>query len=338
MRPTKTVTKKSPWTTVLSIGIPAILAAVVILYLANRVMYPSPEPPTTATTATGALQLQAANAPLADVIGFVPSGEGNAAEDYNRAADYATEHQTELQQGREDIISNRTPQNYHKKVYAKIAELMAPALDKQQMQYTFVFTPKKLKVVFTPDGIKKLDTLADVLECLYTHYYFTGQFDKAVQIASQELVLGWHMVNERSRTGMVMDGILLQTRALLSLQNAYRKQQQTGKAEACAAYRTQLNDALDVLEKKMSSLWKLNDSSPGDAYNIIENDEDRACRVDAILALGLQKITAKGHRGNDRVRDNLLNKYAQSDDELLRAAAEAAKTCTKTQIETWFNE
>jgi len=126
-------------------------------------------------------------------------------------------------------------------------------------------------------------------------------------------------------------------RALESLEYAYGQKKQTDQVKTCAAYRKELAAAYDVLYTKMSVLWKPEGSIPGDAYNIIENDKDRACRVDAILVLGIQKITAKGHRGNDRIREEFLEQYSKSNDDLVRAAAESARSCTKTQIEEWFN-
>ena len=134
-----------------------------------------------------------------------------------------------------------------------------------------------------------------------------------------------------------MEGMSIQIRALESLEDAYKQKGETDKLKASTAYRKELGNAYDVLYRKMSVLWKPEGSVPGDAYNIIENDQDRACRVDALLALGIQKFTAKGHRGNDRVRKELLEKYSKSRDELLRAAVESARSCTKAQVEQWFN-
>ncbi len=337
MRYTQAVKKKSPWITVLSIGVPVLLAAAVISYLVIRVVHPRSTPPTIATTAAGVLELQIKTAPLTDIIGFTPSGIGNPGNDYNEAIKYARENQTDLEKANENIANGDDLYGYQKDVCVKISELMAPGINKEKMEYTFVFTPKKLKVFFIPDGINELKALADTLDNLCIHYSKSGEVDKVINAAAQELVLGWHMMNERARTAMVMEGMSIQMRALDSLEDAYKQKKETGKVKSCASYRKELDDAYDVLNTKMSVLWKPEGSVPGDAYNIIENDEDRACRVEAILVLGIQKITAKGHRGNDRIREELLEQYSKSNDELLHAAAESARDCTKLQIEEWFN-
>ena len=329
--------KKSPWSTILSIGIPVILVVAVILYLVLRVVNPPATPPTIATTAEGALDFQIKTAPLTDIIGFTPSGIGNAGQDYDEAIKYARNNQTDLEKANDNISKGNHLEGYQENVCVKISELMAPGTNKEKMEYTFVFTPRKLKILFTPDGINGLKALADTLDNLCIHYSKNGEIDKVISAATKELVLGWHMMNERTRTGMVMEGMSIQIRALESLEDVYKQKKETDKVKSCTAYRRKLADAYDVLYRKMSVLWKPEGSVPGDAYNIIENDEDRACRVDAILALGIQKFTAKGHRGNDRVREELLEQYSKSRDELLRAAAQSALSCTKIQIEEWFN-
>jgi hypothetical protein len=338
VKQTQAVKTKSPWKTILTIGIPVILVAAVILYLVIRVVHPPATPPTIATTAPGALDFQIKNASLTDIIGFTPSGIGNPGKDYDEAVRYARRNQTDLEKANANISKEGGLQSYQEDVCVKISELMARGTNKEKMEYTFVFTPRKLKVIFTPDGIDELRTLADALDNLCIHYSKSGEVDKVIDAASQELVLGWHMMSERARAGMVMEGISIQIRALGSLEDAYKQKKETNRIKACVAYRRKLADAYDVLQKKMSVLWRAEGSIPGDAYNIIENDKDRACRVDAILALGIQKFTAKGHRGNDRVRDELLEQYSKSSDELLSAAAESARDCTKVQIEEWFNK
>ena len=338
MRQTKAIKNKSPWKTILSVGLPVILVAVVVLYLVIRVVYPSATPPTIATTAAGVLDFQIKTTPLIDVIGSIPSDIGNAGEDYNNAVKYARENESDLEKANDSIANGGGLQGFQEEVCVKISELMDPGTKKVKMEYTFVFTPKKLKVLFTPDGIDELRTLADALDNLCIHYSRSGEVDKVINAAVQEFVLGWHMMSERARAGMVMEGISIQIRAMGSLEDAYKQKKDTDKVKSCAAYRKELGNAYDVLHKKMSVLWIPEGSVPGDAYNIIENDKDRACRVDAILALGIQKFTAKGHRGNDRVREEFLEQYSNNNDELLRAAAESARNCTNAQIEEWFNK
>jgi hypothetical protein len=64
---------------------------------------------------------------------------------------------------------------------------------------------------------------------------------------------------------------------------------------------------------------------PGDIFNLVENHQDRAVRVEAILGLGVVKLTVAG-RGDRRRTAKLIGEKLLSEDEIERAAAGCAES------------
>ncbi|MFW6061344.1 MAG: hypothetical protein ACOC93_00900, partial [Planctomycetota bacterium] len=92
-------------------------------------------------------------------------------------------------------------------------------------------------------------------------------------------------------------------------------------------YRTQLRDVSELYRQKRDALWP--QPHPGDTFNIIANDADRAWQVEGLLALGILKFTQAGHEGNSARTEELIQTYLDSDDPHLARAARVADGMTR---------
>jgi hypothetical protein len=321
-------------------GIGLTVVIVVILML---VVFPSPDKPTRDTRQAGTLDLQAPATPISK-LGVNPLGGGNAGDDYAKAVEHYQRNDEDFKRIWQKLAdSHKTTLNENELAMCNTLLLrMKPAMGKKEMRYTLVYTPSQLKISAFADGSDDLFRLWEVLECLRTHYERTNQTDKAIKLTQHELVLGWHMMNERARANMVQTGLTIQKHAAQILAENYRQKKDNAKAQAAQNYRDEIAGIDGEYTRKFRFVWTLKRRSdgkqgpnPGDIFNIIENDQDRAWRVEGLLMVGWLKFSEKSNRGNMRAIKNFWQQYSASDDPLLRAAAEISKTATKAQIETW---
>lgn len=321
-----------------AIGIGGTILAVVVVVLLLK--YSPADSPTHKTLQEGALDVKAPAMSIGEVLGKTPDGPGNAGDDYAAAVAVWDANRDELQKIY-DVLSStqRHLTSQELALCNQVYEKLKPAIHKKDMRYTFVHTPKALNVSAFADGVDELMGLNYVLECIAEHYRRTEKPRPVVTVNQHRLVLGWHMMNERARMQMVAAGMDVMEAALMFLETYYPEIGKDTQAEAADEYRSQIALARSAMETKRKIVWTLearadgkNAPQPGDLFNIIENDQDRTWRVEALLALAVLRHTEKDHRGNMRKINELLDSYAASDDDLLRVAAEVAKTRTKEQI------
>jgi hypothetical protein len=173
-----------------------------------------------------------------------------------------------------------------------------------------------------------------MLDYLFAHYYSQNQLDQARQVAEVQFILGWHMMNERARVQMTQLGIEIQRSALNKISNIAQEQKKSDQVDTIYAYNTELSSINNLFNIKNRLLRTITPPA-GDVFHIIENDQDRAWRTEAILTLGILKFSNKSHKGNMRALERYLDEYSQSDEPLYRAAAKVARECTKAQVESW---
>lgn len=315
-----------------------ILAGVLLLgligYLVFTMVLPSPDRPTPATTRSGVLDLQGPKTPLADALGHEPTRDGNAGDDYAAAAAYYNQNQAQFEAMFERLNSavDTTLEVTDLELGRQLLQKMAPAVHKKNLAYTFVHTPKELKVSAFADGKEDFEKLSRALQCLLEYYDREKQPAKGVEPAKAMFMMGWHLMNERARFDLVAAGMEYQEAAGLFLLKAYKETGQGDKLEAMENYLDELKRAHGRTTAKQRIMWTHNPKA-GDIFNIIENDKDRTWRIEGTLALGILKFRQKGHRGNMRKMEKIWAEAQGSDDELLRAAAKVAKNCAKEQIE-----
>jgi hypothetical protein len=312
------------------------LAVALIAFVLVRVFVPSVTPPTQATTQPGALELISPGGDIQAIIGYVPKAPGNAGDDYAKALHYYKENADDFREGSE-LVENQPKgllRAYQLDRFENLAKLLAPGSLKKDMQFTFVHTPQKLKVTARADGGADLQDLADAMDSLCVHYYRDGKINQAISAGLCQFVLGWQMMNERRRADIVARGMDIQLRSCQRLAVCYRKKGDKSKARAAREHVAELEKATKQFAEKFRIVWATK-ANPGDIFNIIDNDADQTWQLEATLALGVLKFTAKGQAGDMDALEKHLAKAEASDDKLIRAAAKVARECTKPQIQSW---
>lgn len=337
-----------------------ILAAAVVLGLgaiaAYIFVFPSPSDPTDATQKFGFMEIKPIDVPLADVIGYQPRAEGNAADDYVKAIDVYKKHARAIGEAwthSDDLGRGAYSLNPDLlKTLQAIDDLVAPGTLKASMKYTFTYTPKSFVVGlggttsndvedFAADSTLyapacQMYRLGAAVELLAYHYYGKKDYAKAEKTLKHVLMIGRHMMDEDSRPAMVTSGISLQIDALELSRQVYHFMGGDRKKQVASmnSYRSCLGAIQDHYEAKTAALWKAT-PNPGDVFNIIENDKDRAWRVQGILYLGLLNYAIKTDqisRGDARMTTKLIEKFLNSSDEYEAAAAKAARDITEAEF------
>lgn len=319
--------------------------------------------PTTATVVSGKLDLWDMKTPLSSIVESVPVGAGNAGEDYFRALRILRDNKGELavlssllRSGEKSIwdLKNRPPRDRTEDEIADLIEAsmvdfteaamdimdhVASGADKAEMTFMLKYTPAALQVAGQLEAVAEFGAMADLLLAAGGYYRVIGESGKAQAVIEDVCVMGWHMFNERGNVGMMMDGLITQEKAAIQLQYVYEMLGDDDKRAMAEAYMRaakalgeKLKAKAKILDPPQKKGDKLVIAKAGDVFNIVENDKDRAWRVEGILTLGVLKAQKSGVRGlsrnDERAVRELIEEYLESDDPLLRAAAEAARDFT----------
>ena len=318
-----------------------IIAAVLVAGVGTMIVWklsePAVSPPSRNALDPEFLNLITPALPLEPLVGFRPRGSGNAGDDYKLAAD--------LYVANEDLIESAMSKK--KEVARGVGVIGAKAMGvlrqihahvaagarKRQMRYTFVHTPTEFEVgYFYEPAASNLQAVAEVVELLTNHHFGRKEYDQAARILKDNFVFGWHLMNERARSDLVMRGLWIQRRAatgLLTIYSAPSAPKDAAGLKTARKYMEKLNAVAENYEHKHEAVWAV-EPVPGDIYLVVEGDKDRAMRVQALLALGVVRYTHR-HRSGDVARtDALLAKYADSEDPIIAAAAKAARELTRT--------
>lgn len=313
--------------------------AVGVVVIVTVKLLPSRSAPTAAARKPGFLELMEVKLPLRPIVDFEPTAPGNAGDDYKLAVDLYTANISIIADAieEEEAIAKGTgviPLGTLD-VIRRIHTHVAAGARKKRMQYVLVHTSPEFEVgYYYEPAATNLQGVSEALELLMNSHSGQKEYTRATEILKNEFVLGWHMINERARVDMVVRGLLIQRKALTGLMTIYfssRQRDDSARFKPVKKYLDELNRIAGDYEDKQSVVWKLR-PNPGDLYVVIEGDEDRAFRVQALLALGVVRYTHRGRSADVRYTDKLLEKYAKSEDRLLAAAAKAAKELTKTEL------
>lgn len=318
--------------------IAAVAVAIISVIVIKFTVFPDPSEPTRTTRQAGALDKIAIETPIQEIIGYAPADAGNAGEHYAAAVKHIQDNPGSWDEVFKVVTQPDGQLSWQQVAYLnKVLALIEPAATMQSMNYTFTYTPKTFVPLAKPAAYTDLDMLKDHLLAAWRYYTRSEEHEKALQVAKSLAVLGWHMTNERVRAWNTMFGFQWQASAAKYLEATYRKLDNADAAGKCRTYATRASSAASKTQRKYDDLLRQRNPPAGDIFNLIENDDDRAWRVDGVLTLGLLKFTRKGHRGDMRYLDKYIAEYAASDDPYLKAAAQAARDVTHAELERQVN-
>jgi hypothetical protein len=170
------------------------------------------------------------------------------------------------------------------------------------------------------------------LELLARCRVLAKQYDKAIDAYRGEFFLGWHMMNERSCVPMLLKGLAYQRRALVGMEDVYRR---SGDADdrrdrAILQYQADVGKVSSHVRAKVDGMWSTRHPT-GDILYIAAHDADRACRVEATLQLGVVKWVDAGREPNAELIAKAIAEKLAAGDPLEAAAARAADAFTRQQ-------
>ncbi len=318
--------------------IAAVLLVLVVVAVVLKITYNPPSSPTTATTRKGFLDKAQMSMTPADITGKTITGTGNAADDYVNAMKIYGENEAEIKLAM-DTLADRNFE-LDTEILTKlnnIARQIAMGTEKKEMHYTFVHTPGELKVEWVYEPVKKLEQIMECLNLLAAYYENHNQYEEAAKMMDMILIMGWQMVNERSKPYVLEGGVSWQKHAIAKLRYFYENigEKYASRKTPLREYEKQL-DSLNAAIVEMKEVFKINDLNKleaGDIFNIAENDKDRAWRVQAILWLGILKYMYANKSGDMKQIDKLIDEYLDSSDPMEAAAAKAAKNLTKKEYD-----
>lgn len=322
-----------------------LLVAVIVVVLV-LVVSPSVSGPV-ATARPGVLEMEPIEVSLRDVLGEAePAQEGNAADDYAKAAELYRANKDELAmlRGRlPGLVKAETPEDAALTTLQLICSHVVSGARRKKMQYVLVHEPKALRVGYSCPVADDMYNLANQIRLLAHFHVRRREFEPAERALQAQWMLGWHLVDERALPATVMAGVEILDSAAKALRSVYRTllEQAGDPADAKLAQyanRVKLLGELDMsltsarhaLIDKKKIVWNVN-PEPGDIFNVAQNDHDRAWQVQAILALGLVKFTAD-READVRHTKQLLAAFRQDPDPLKAAAAKAAQDLTEADF------
>lgn len=316
------------------------ILAVFVLVLVVLIIVPSraTTPPTEATTSPGALALHAIEIPVEQVVGYTPSEGGNAGDDYARAVATVEESEDDLRLGLRGGDFSPEARAIAETVYEHVRAGAAKA----EMRYAVEHTGGELEVDPSPDFCQPINRVATLLDRLARDLLAMDMPEEAAKVWRAEFVLGWHLSRERALAGVVRTGYGIQREALRSTSGGRVKGgllkvaqladdgEQVGRLEA---YLARLDDVSAFHREKYTVVWNRDFfKHAGDVFNVMNNDEDRAWRNEAILALGPLKFTQANHENDMAYINEQIEAHKQADDPVAAAAARAAERFTKAQF------
>jgi len=302
-------------------------------FIVKQTVFPSPTRPSPATRRTGFMDRIEVAASITDILGALPIGGGNAGDDYHQAVTIYLG----AKQAIEDAIIDlgKGADTGHEDALAALNAMyghISSGAKKKEMKYLLVHAPKELRVGWKLPEIGTLSEVAGCMDLLAAYHLENNRPRQAEAIYKDLMVMGWHMTGARSYYHMVTAGFGTQMTSAEGLATVYRAMGGSfeRRVQALREYHSAVREAEGIYGDKLGVLWKPK-PHPGDVFNIVENDKDRAWRVQAVLAMGMLRYTAD-KRGDKKYNTKLLEELARDKDPLLAAAAKAAGKLTEPEF------
>ncbi len=312
------------------------IAAIVVV----KVAIPAATPPTNETLRRGFMSKVEVGKPLTLVLDAEPTAPGNAADDYVKAVAVYTDNADAIKAAMADdvrlkIFSDTSvlPQSTVEVLNALRTHVAAGA-KKKEMRYSFEYGPKEFLVGSRWQPGVDLHGVWKGMELLWLYHLGRKEYDQAIDILQEALILGKHMTDERVHADMLARGLQIQRDAANKLFATYQQRDPQAYAQqmnAANEYFTAAQSAAATANEKINVIWRAK-PNPGDLFNIIENDEDRSYKVLATLTLGLVRYTHKSRPGDQRVVAKLIEQHAGGSDPFLASAAKAAKNLSEDEF------
>jgi hypothetical protein len=315
---------------ILSGALVLALAAVVLMFALGG---EEPTPPTLAIAKAGFFDYQQVNASPVAFIGALPTGAGDAADDYRQAVEaYRAKAEAIIDAaGNRDQIAegkykpSAAAQDAMEKIYAHVAAGAA----KKEMRYT---TPELIAVRYANEPASQLVRLGEPLLTLAAGHMAASRHEEAEKVLRAMFILGWHMERERVRPGMTLHGMEIEGGAMGPLGDLYstwQKDRHESQLKAMEEYGRELDRVAADCEHKLTKvLWRLT-PNPGDVFATVERDKDRAWRVEALLIVGAIRFTHDKSAGDQKVARSLLEQCSSDADPFVKAAAAASRALTQ---------
>ncbi len=305
---------KNGWLIAAGIG---IVSSLITLMIVLSSAFGSGSSPTSATLKPGVLDVWDVSKPISSVVDTPPSGGDNAGDDYARAIrllsdskDQITQFRTAMTRWEGDAraLTRELSGEPDDVKYARIQELvvtfppaveqilryMAEGAGKGEMKYVLIHTGQQLTVSRDIEATRGFTDLAKLTIAVADYYIYRGDPAPAVAPLQNMCAMGWHMFNERAHIGMMYKGLIVQNDAARMLQYPYNMLGQDDQANRAAEYQRAVEDLIDDFKDKRDIIMPPADekrmANPGDVFNVVRNDKDRAWRVQGILALGVLKL------------------------------------------------
>ncbi|KPK86712.1 MAG: hypothetical protein AMJ81_00550 [Phycisphaerae bacterium SM23_33] len=309
-----------------------ILGTGVAFIIIVLVFFPSPSRPTSATLGSDKLAELQPRKEITLVLPAKPSAEGDAGDDYHRAIElYKQNHDAIVE------VCARLPQvvagqdkltEADRKLLDPIQEAIAAGAAKKGMTYSFRLTPSKIESPYHAAEAADFQNLANVPIFLSCACQAAGEqmYPKAEKCLFDLFTMGYHMMAERARMETILYGVGLQKNACDLLVRLYAtKWDKPDRARQVRHYAEGLAQIELVYSGHYNRvIWRLPPAlNPGDVFNLVENHADRAVRLEAVLALGVVKLTCNRRGDRMKVR-RLIAKKLGSSDPIDREFAKAA--------------
>jgi len=310
-------------------GVVVLVVAIIVIIAVAGTFAPDPEDPTAATTAPGVLDLHEVDADVTMVLPARPTGSGNAAVDYAAAGSEAVENELSIKDYYKNAIKNAKSVSPDAEAKMEsIRKLVSAGAGKKNFEFVLNVTGNKFRAVpprdFREKCVDPLEKASDMMRLLAEHHRVMGKSDQALAVQRDRFTMGWHMMNERVRVPVVMVGVYIQQSAIkgmIKILSASEKADDKTQIANLRSYESQLDKIVRIFNKKEKIIAVISPHA-GDVFNIIENDKDRAWRIEGLLILGAFKYGEAHHKGNLKKVEDLLEKFSDSDDPYEKAAAQ----------------
>ena len=307
--------------------ISAVLVLLFVIGVVIPVTFPSPSKPVKALE-TGFVGLYKISEPISRAVGTIPSGAGNAGDDYIEAVRVYRDNKEEVDNFITASTAPPMPAVLPESVQQIISHVEQGA-EKAKMKYVFVHTPKELSVKRFYDPADELNTIANAV--LYASHFHANrdERDRQIDLLKALCIFGWHLFEERGNTILMSYGLGFQMDAANFLGLEYKKMGLDEDRNNAEAYYTAVTALSGKFDEKMSVLWNTK-PAPGEIFYVAENDADRAWKVRAVLTLGVLKFTSTG--SDRRYNKKLITRLMTDSDPMVAAAAKAARTLMMSEF------
>lgn len=264
---------------------------------------------------------------FAHIVGSMPSGGGNAAEDYKLAVDLCDQIKDKL--GDEKFLMEMYKSSARLDastlaVCQKIRKHVQAGISKKKMDYTLKYSSGPF-ISVCPEADELYNVSSAMISLLMRHYLNQKDYDKCIAIARETLVLGWHMVSERGRAPMFRQGLAVQQDSIEFLKVCYMKKGNEPKMNIAQDYGNLLFGAVGRYEILAGAVNR-QEAEPGDLVYMIENSEDRMWKAEAIVWLKFIRDYTLDYDGSvKRKFGGILDKYRSSSDPYIKKAVKSVE-------------